>query len=179
MKRLPNWRERFANFIVEMQTLNNASRVTFDWDPAKDDAMNCLQFGSKAVEAQTGIDLYSKLAKDHQYTGPITALKVLHNLGYTSLDQLIGSLFNTVPIVQAKMGDLLVIPARDLPENHPLNGVVAVCAPPFYYTISSEKGFARGKIIDLAKMNMQTTDFRIKAYSVGDPVTPLEGATDV
>lgn len=177
MQKLPNWRERFANFIVEMQAHNNASEVTFAWDPDQEDALNCLQFASKAVEAQTGIDLYTELAKGAVYDGPISALKVLRSLGYPSLDQLIGSLFNRVPVIEAKMGDLVIIPARDLPEDHPLNGAVAVCAPPFFYTISSEKGFARGKIIDLARMNAQMVNARVRAYAVGDPVAggPLNG----
>lgn len=171
MQKLPNWRERFANFIAEMQALNNASEVTFAWNPDQDNALNCLQFASKAVEAQTGIDLYTELAKGLEYDGPISALKVLRALGYQSLDQLIGSLFDSIPVILAKMGDLVIIPARDLPEDHPLNGAMAICDPPFYYTISSEKGFARGRIIDLAKSNTTTILAKAKAYSVNTPVS--------
>lgn len=166
--RVPNWQANFADFVLQKMRLNNQGLLTFDWDPSTPDALNCLQFASEAVEAITGVNVYEEVASGLAYASPKEAYKVLQGLGVGSVDQLIGSLFDTKHVNYLIQGDLLIVPghlgeAEEDPEVSSLEGLrgtLAVADPPFFWVVSSEAGLGKGHIYDVA------AKYDIKAYAV-------------
>lgn len=149
--RIDNWNLRF----MEVLDQHKEAAVSFDWDPVKDESLfNCLTFSNSFVVAVTGRDIYKELAADLRYDSPLQALKTLKGLGFNSVDQLIGSLFEVKEPNFIIRGDLVMIKSTE-DEDSPLHLMVAVADPPFYWTVSSTLGLARGNLRDI-----------IKAYSV-------------
>lgn len=157
LMKLPRWRQNLAEYLLGVQRRNARGDLTFDWDPSNPRAMNCLQFGSGAVLAQTGRDFYYEMAAGDKYKGPASALEVLHQKGYTSLDHLMGSLFVSVPVMRTQYGDLLIIPAEDV-KIGPLAGALGVCDPPYFWILSSSLGLSKGTI---AAVNQTAKAYRV------------------
>ena len=143
--RIENWNIKF----VEALEAASESGVTFGWVTPIDGAtdiidpqMHCISFASYMVNAITGIDYYEELAKTLKYDSPLSAMKALKGLGHNSVDQLIGSIFESVPLAFATRGDLVMLPASpDEPEG--LHLVVAVADPPFIWFVHPEQGVTR------------------------------------
>lgn len=151
--RVPNWNIRF---IEALEAAHNG-QVTFGWTPPIDGAtdiidpaMHCISFASYMVNAITGTDYYEQLAAPLQYDSPLSAMKALKSLGYSSVDQLIGSIFDTCALPFVTRGDLVMLPAS---ENEPegLRLAVAVADPPFVWTVHPEHGVARANISQAIK----------------------------
>ncbi len=143
--RIENWNIKF----LEALEAASESGVTFGWIPPVDGAtdiidpqMHCISFASYMVNAITGIDYYEQLAKTLKYDSPLSAMKALKKLGYDSVDQLIGSIFEEKPLPFVIRGDLVMLPASpDEPEG--LRLVVAVADPPFIWFVHPEQGVTR------------------------------------
>ncbi|UTC29964.1 hypothetical protein STASHLEY_00300 [Brevundimonas phage vB_BpoS-StAshley] len=149
--RIDNWNLRF----MEVLDWHKEAAVSFDWDPARSENLfNCLTFSNSFVVAVTGRDVYKEHAADLNYDTPLQALKTLKSLGFNSVDQLIGSIFEAKDPNFVIRGDLVMIKSTE-DTNSPLHLMVAVADPPFYWTVSSTLGLARGNLRDI-----------IKAYSV-------------
>lgn len=177
-KLLPEWKSNLARFIQDLLVRNKKGEVKFSWDPSIPDSYNCLTFGSHVVMLQTGIDPYkAKLEaaglEEPEYTTALEAFRQLYKMGYKGLDQLIGSMFPEIELVQAQLGDILLIPAiAELPEEvegMPTNGLryaTAFAAPPHFWCISSAYGLSRGSIFELVK-TAKNYNPRPRAFRVG------------
>jgi len=143
--RVENWN---IKFLEALEAASEAG-VTFGWTPPVDGAtdiidpaMHCISFASYMVNAITGVDYYEQLAKTLQYDSPLSAMRALKRLGYDSVDQLIGSIFEEKPRAFAIRGDLVMLPASpDEPDG--LHLAVAVADPPFVWFLHPELGVTR------------------------------------
>lgn len=126
LQRVPNWRPRLAAYIAAVQ------RMHFSWDPDKVGAVNCITYSCKAIQVQTGYDIYAQVAKlvKPDYHDEASAL--------TSLDQIFGShdvegvydqFFQTKEVVGVQLGDIVLVE---------INGVraCAVMMNPFAYAMT-------------------------------------------
>lgn len=157
--RHPNWNQKLSDFIHLLQVQNNAGQLRFNWNPFEEGTYNCLTFSSKVVELVTGQDIYGSVAESEFYTTPVEAYKVMLKLGFSSLDQLIGSYFKEVACTHAQKGDLLLVPAKTTDCNG-LDWAVAVCDPPNFWAIATA-GLVRGRILSTWRNYPQTKAFKV------------------
>lgn len=147
--RVDNWNLKFLERLEELKAQNQEELLGFDWDPKKANSFHCLTFSSTMVEAITGRNIYQEMASDKVYDTPLAAMRVLKDMGFSSVDQLIGSIFEEKRVTRAIRGDLVMIPS-DI-EEPGLKLVVAVADPPFFWVVSSVHGLSRGNILDAQK----------------------------
>ena len=144
--RVENWNIKFLEHLEAHQ----AQATAFDWDPTKEASCNCLTFSNSFVQVLTDKDYYGEMAAEFVYDSPLSALKVLKKLEVDSLDQLIGSIFPSKEMPYVIRGDLVMVPSTE-PTDSPLHLLVAVADPPYYWTMSSAYGLARGNLGDAVK----------------------------
>lgn len=151
--RLPNWAERLVKYITWCRDYPGG--LKFGWDPSNQGTANCLTFAGGAVEAQTGINYYENMAAAEEYNDIAAAKLILNARGFSSVDQLIGSIFEPKKVTHATFGDLIIIPANNemVPgiELVGMNQAVAVAEPPHYWCISSKFGLSKGHMRDAVK----------------------------
>lgn len=156
MSKHHNWRERLHLFMHDLLVQNNQGNVEFSWEshPSSPYSFHCISFGSKIVEVQTGKDLYENMLGGAYFTNATGAYKALLQMGYKSMPQLLGSLFQEVRPSYAQTGDLLLVPG--VPEGDLFTGdeqgfnyAVALADPPNYWVISRAHGLSRGSILDV------------------------------
>jgi hypothetical protein len=115
MTRLPDWRPRLADYIA-------ATRRR----PFKYGEQDCAMFAAGAVRAMTGHDPLGDLSLDYStYPGGI---RVLRRQGHADHIALARALLPEIPVAEARMGDLAVLPGHG-GEALGLVGGATVLAP--------------------------------------------------
>ena len=149
--RVDNWNMRFLEKLEELKRQNQEQLLEFDWDPSKQ-AYHCLTFGSTMVEAVTGRNYYQEMAGSEQYDSALGAMRVLQKMGFTSVDQLIGSIFEEKPKAFVIRGDLVMVPGElGVEDPEGLRLVVAVADPPYFWVVNSVHGLSRGSMKHVIK----------------------------
>jgi predicted deacylase len=93
--RLPDWRTRLYAYLLSVE------REPFQWG-----GHDCAHFAAGAVEAMTGRDL----TEDAGYSTAIGARRWLAARGMESVADLAAQHFEEIPVLQAQVGDLAVLP---------------------------------------------------------------------
>ena len=115
MTRLPDWRPRLAGYIAEQRRR-----------PFKYGEQDCAMFAAGAVKAMTGEDPLADLSLDYStYAGGI---RVLRRQGHADHIALARALLPEIPVAEARMGDLVVLPG-DSGEALAVVGGATVLAP--------------------------------------------------
>jgi len=152
--RYPDWTSRWAYFIQDCLHLRTDLKV--DWEH-----INCTQFSGQGIAAITGHDPYEEGGWEGKFSTPEEAADTIKAAGFSSLDELIASLFKEVPLSMAWPGDVVLIKAA--PQMDLSVGVVkmmphgvVLADPPFFYAVTHE-GLGRGDLYGDA----------VRAFAVG------------
>lgn len=151
--RLPNWSIRWVEFM--QRSLEQAGDLKLDWED-----VTCTQWSGDGIEAITGHNPYEPFRGRHH--GILGACKAIKGAGFDTLDDLITSLLDEVPIGMAHQGDLILVRTSgwgaemaELIMPH----AVGLADPPLYWAVTTDglgkgdlyadgfKAFAVGRII--------------------------------
>lgn len=141
--RLDDWTSRWAGFIKDSLDLRHD--LVLDWD-----VINCTQFGGQGIEAITGHNPYEEGGWQEKFTTSKDAVVAIKAEGFTTLDDLIASLFPEIPLAFTWPGDVVLIKAipwgeASANERKTMPHGVALADPPFYYAVT-EQGLGRGDL---------------------------------
>lgn len=152
--RLTDWPARLTAFLLDMKSRNDLGSLAFDWDPSNPEAENCLTFAGSAMEALFGVNPYTEIGMSLAYTNPREALEALESVGYSSMEDVLSTLFRSQNTSSTKRGDLVLIPAgyardSDGTNLHTMTGLrwaTAVADPPYFWVVSTAYGLSQGPI---------------------------------
>jgi hypothetical protein len=108
--------------------------------------ITCTSFAGDGIEAITGHNPFD--AYRGAFDNQLGAIKVIKQRGFETLDQLIGSLFDEVPIGLAQVGDLVLVKAEydlDIDARTVMPHGVALADSPMYWCVV-EGGLASGQL---------------------------------
>lgn len=146
-ERLPDWPTRFAFFLSDSQDI--AEDLKLDWDN-----VTCTSWSGDMIEAITGHNPYDPFMGRHKSIA--SAARVIKEAGFSSLTELMLSLFDEVPVGKLQAGDLYMPSARWAaschmsPENttqclEVMPHAVAVADPPFFWCVGPT-GLEKGEL---------------------------------
>lgn len=101
-KRLPNWDVNLTHFMVKSQM--RASTLKLDWANT-----TCTSWVGEAIEVITGYNPYESFKGRHKSIA--SACRAIKEAGFTTLDDLIASMFVEIPVAFAQRGDLILAAA--------------------------------------------------------------------
>lgn len=139
--RLPDWTSRWAHFIKD--TLDLASDLRLNWMD-----VHCAQFTGSGIEAITQHNPYEEDGWADKFTTAASAAKEIRKRGFTTLDDVIVSLFPEIPLAYAWPGDVVLVntvPWTDEETRTVMPHGVTLADPPFFYGVSPE-GVGRGDL---------------------------------
>lgn len=129
--RAPNWPLLWVQYVRGSRN----EGVTLDWD-----LNNCISWCCDWVAKSTGFNPYIPYAP--KGPGVVAALSAIEDSPYETLDQILRSIFQEIPVVMAQQGDIVLVKAEaewadSMPERV-LRYIPHGCAlaePPFYWAL--------------------------------------------
>lgn len=138
--RRQDWSVRWVEFIKDSLDIAADLRMDPDWG-----SLNCIQWACTGVEELTGHNPYEELGFDAEVKSVATACRAVTSRGFTTLDHLLGSLFDSVPVGMCQSGDLVMVRVPELVGNNVFPHAAALADPPFYWVVTLE-GLAKGDL---------------------------------
>jgi len=146
--RRPDWTIRWTEFMKDSMDLAVETRL--DWD---DDGITCTSWAGDGIEALTGANPFDPYRGS--FNGILGACKAIKESGFKSLDDLIASLFQEVPVGMAQTGDLVLVRSVDWAQTalehneYKVTAImphaVALVDPPLYWAVT-EQGLGKGDL---------------------------------
>lgn len=145
IERLPDWAERFTNFLLESQQ----EGLKCDWE-----FFHCASWVGAGVEALTEVDLYEPI-RAFDTSSPTLAYKAMKKAGFDSMEEYLATRLEEKPIVFAQRGDIVLAaagPASDLTVHYSelFPAALGLADPPYYWGIS-ELGVGRAPLLEAHK----------------------------
>lgn len=140
--RVWNWQEKLTTYLVESQQ----EGIRCDWE-----FHHCGGWVDGAVFEMTG-ESFLEPFKD--VDSPASAVQAFKDAGYSSFEDFIRKNFKSKPIIFAKRGDIVLVPAVEM-LGVPMMAL-GIADPPFFWALN-EQGVGKGDLLQAAE-----------AFGVGD-----------
>lgn len=154
--RLYNWDQRYTNYIQSCREKSLRGVLRFGWDTEDPEVENCCTFVGGAVEAQIGVNVYSKMMEGKSYKTALGASRCLLTCGFPSLDAAFSTLFVPKPTIMLARGDIgliesnVTLPGESIAERTATQYGVVMIDPPYYW-VMTHAGLQRSLQVEVLK----------------------------
>lgn len=139
-RRRIDWSARMNSLLTDLRSRES---LTFNWDPHKEDSLNCFTFAGVACDAMFGVNPYNVLGSKESYADPVEAIMALKAVGFRDMQEVMEALFTRRDINYVQRGDFLLLPAQNY-EHVAVRWAVALADPPNFWVMSEAHGLSRG-----------------------------------
>lgn len=129
-----DWPVRFTEFMKD--SLDLALELKLDWE-----FVSCTSFVGDGIEAITDENPFDPYRD--QFKDAIGAARVIKQAGFSTLDDLIASAFDEVPVGMAQTGDVVLVKSMQPSDVMPHG--LGLVDPPLFFAVN-EEGLGKGDL---------------------------------